>query len=364
MPQTAENEDTFPEMSSQDGPTTARHRRGTAGTIRWRWPLAGLLLVLLQVAFWTQVWQHAPRPAESKPLAQTLAATPPLPMPDRAQPDAPESVPPLAEAPARPTPAPRRSTPKAAPPRLAKLVVQRRSRLPVGPLAPFYQGEYAKARSGNADAIYQLGLVLKECSAFDATPQALKTSIETMYRTRRLSGMAVDDPEWAAGELRRRYARCEGIAPDARERYYDVMARAADGGSVEALESMVFQLPPKGICRELRLDMCDAPTQAQTLDLRARQADWLRRAQQLGSANALWHLGAAYLNGEMAPVDKQQAYAYLRAYQLVSQAFRLEDKAAKLVSQLRRELPKSRVAEAEAQAKAYIANPACCLYLR
>ncbi|MDT0498849.1 hypothetical protein RM530_15985 [Algiphilus sp. W345] len=250
-----------------------------------------------------------------------------------------------------------------APPRPAQVVVRRRAQLPLGPLNAFYTEKYAEAEAGNADAMYQLGLVLMECSQFDATPHALKTSIESAQKTRQWAGSATD-PEWTAAELRRRYARCEGINAKMRDRYYEVMAAAADRGSVEAMESMVFQLPPDDICREKELRSCNVHAQTETKNLRERQAAWLHQAQENGSANALWHLAAAYLNGEMESTDKQEAYVYLRAYQIVSEAFGQEVQASQLLRDLQRQLSRAEITQADARARSLVANPNCCIYLR
>lgn len=283
---------------------------------------------------------------------------------------APPPVPPApSPSPVKPRPAPAHSgfdpyaTQAPKPPRLARREVRSRSQLPVGALHAFYAEQYAVARRGDADAIYQLGLVLKECKGFDATPQALQTSIARVYRTRQFSGMAVD-PQWAAGELQRRYQRCEGIAADARERYYEVMTRAADRGSIEALEAMVFQMPPDDICRERELRHCDHSARRHTFDLRTNQASWLKKAQEMGSLKALWLLGAAYMNGEMFERDLRQAYIYMRAYQMVSEQFGIDVQARALIADLRQRLRPAEFAEAEASAKALMANPNCCVHLR
>lgn len=244
------------------------------------------------------------------------------------------------------------------------MIVETRSQLPSGPLQDYIDERRQQAEAGDADAAYQLGLALKECRRIESSREALDARIRQVFQTRWFDGVPIDDPERMAGELKRRYARCEGVSEEARERYFEWMARAADLDSLEALESMNFQLPPGNICRERELEMCDGEQQAHTFALRERQAAWLQRAQSLGSANALWQLGAAYLNGEMMPPDSIEALAHLLAYQQVVTAFGIEDRVAGLVEALRDQLRPVERLQAEEKAQDLIENPRCCRYFR
>ena len=318
--------------------------------IRWVAAGAGLALLSCLLWWWSQTRLDASRTASQQ--GRSVEA-------GRIGPDAPDAVPePTADVPAEPEPEARRG------PRLRRLIVDRRSQLPTGPLQAFIRERTEAAEGGDADAAYQLGLALKECRRIQTAPEALDAVIQTMYQTRRLDGIPVENPDRMAAELRRRYERCRGVPAEARNRYYEWMSLAADSGSLEAQESMVFQLPPGNICRERELEMCDSTQRANTFALREQQAAWLLQARRGGSANALWQVGAAYLNGEMLPRDTIQAYAHLRAFQLVSQSFDIEDRVAGLVADLAESMRPVEVAEAETEALQLISTRQCCVYFR
>ncbi|MDT0498343.1 hypothetical protein RM530_13345 [Algiphilus sp. W345] len=318
--------------------------------IRWVAAGAGLALLSCLLWWWSQTRLDASRTASQQERSVEAG---------RIGPEAPDAVPePTTDVPVEPAPAARWG------PRLRRLIVDRRSQLPTGPLQAFIRERTEAAEGGDADAAYQLGLALKECRRIQTAPEALDAVIQTMYQTRRLDGISVENPDRMAAELRRRYERCRGVPAEARNRYYEWMSLAADSGSLEAQESMVFQLPPGNICRERELEMCDATQRANTFALREQQAAWLLQARRGGSANALWQVGAAYLNGEMLPRDTIQAYAHLRAFQLVSQSFDIEDRVAGLVADLAESMRPVEVAEAETEALELISTRQCCVYFR
>ena len=62
--------------------------------------------------------------------------------------------------------------------------------------------------------------------------------------------------------------------------------------------------------------------------------------------------------------DFKKAYVYLRAYQIVSEAFGQEVQASQLLRDLQRQLSRAEITQADARARSLVANPNCCIYLR
>jgi hypothetical protein len=304
-----------------------------------------LLLLFLAMAAWL-VWRHLkPSQEPGKPVA--VATAPPASIPPEPLPRVVRELPRIPGA-----------------PDVARRVVMQRLALLGTPAAEQVERLRPAATAGDPTSAYELAMLLSDCSEIPVDPAELERRIETVRRTRRNVDTAVRYPEQMAADLHRQFDRCRGVSAEQRASYYDWLLKAADAGQLDALENFELFVPPGDICRQYDFSRCSPAEQAASRAAREVIARYLLAARDAGSANALWQLGAAYLNNELFAENDTAAYAHLLAYQRVSRAFGIADRVAALVGELRGRLRPGDLAAASQQARALLANPNCCVLIQ
>jgi hypothetical protein len=242
-------------------------------------------------------------------------------------------------------------------------VILPRLALPDEPAANLYRQLLPLAETGNQTAAYALARLLADCNKVPVDEAGLQQIIDAVRRTHRYIDTAVHYPDQFAADLRRHYQHCAGLDAGQRASYHDWLVQAADDGQLDALENFELFDPVGNVCRQYFLAKCTPEEQAATRAARQVIAHYLLAARDAGSLSALWQLGGAYLDGELFPVDKLSAFANLLAYQRAATSFGLHDQVGGLLRDLRGQLgPGDRAAAAD-QARAFLANPKCCVLI-
>jgi hypothetical protein len=246
---------------------------------------------------------------------------------------------------------------------LAQRAILPRLALPDQPAVSLYRALLPVAEVGDDTARYALARLLADCQKLPIDTQAAEQIIDEVRRTHRYIDTAVRYPDQFANDLLRNTQHCAGLDAGQRASYHDWLVQAADDGELDALENFELFDPQGNICRQYVFEKCTPEQQANSRAARQLIAHYLIAARDAGSLNALWQLGAAYLDGELLPVDKVSAFANLLAYERASHEFGLRDPVAGMVRDLRSQLgPGDRAAAAD-QARAFLSNPKCCVLI-
>jgi hypothetical protein len=233
--------------------------------------------------------------------------------------------------------------------------------VPPPPYGPAYAQLEPLARAGDNTAQYRLGLLLYECRDVPAEAAQLDQTIEHTYETRRRGGWDVDDPAEEEQTLRRRFAECEGVPAQQRGLYRDWLKQAADSGLVEAQLDLPLHLPQGEYCQYM--SEC-SPQQAAVQEALQREAvDYLGRARDAGSANALWTFAAWYSEGDVLPQDNVEAYANFSALDQVFAAAGEPTRFGMMLDDLRSQMRPIDLEQADARMRELLSNPNCCLLL-
>lgn len=234
--------------------------------------------------------------------------------------------------------------------------------VPAPPYGPKLAELFAASDSGDPTARYRLGLTLYQCRDVPADEPGLARAVEEIHQTRSRDGWDVADPAQEEQSLRTAYANCAGVPAPARVQYRELMRAAADAGLVEAQLNLMFHLPPGEYCQFI--EDC-TPSQAQRmLALRDEARDYVGRALDGGSVEALRTVAGWYLNEEMGTPDPVQAYAHFSAYDQIQQAAGRERELTAMLAGIRARLRPVDLELAETRAKELLANPRCCLLTR
>lgn len=234
--------------------------------------------------------------------------------------------------------------------------------VPAPPYGPKLAELFAASDSGDPTARYRLGLTLYQCRDVPADEPGLARAVEEIHQTRSRDGWDVADPAQEEQSLRTAYANCAGVPAPARVQYRELMRAAADAGLVEAQLNLMFHLPPGEYCQFI--EDC-TPAQAQRmLALRDEARDYVGRALDGGSVEALRTVAGWYLNEEMGTPDPVQAYAHFSAYDQIQQAAGRERELTAMLAGIRARLRPVDLELAETRAKELLANPRCCLLTR
>ena len=229
--------------------------------------------------------------------------------------------------------------------------------------APPYGAAYAKllpvAQAGDANAQYSLGLLLYECRDIPADAPAMERVIDSVHQTHTRDGWDVGDPGEEERMLRSRFAECAGVPGEARSQYRDWLKRAADAGLVEAELDLPLRLPPGKWCQFL--SECSPQQRAEQEALQKEAMDYVGRARDAGSAQALWTFGAWYEQGEAVPEDDVEAYANFLALEEINAAAGQPQRFGAMLEALRARLRPVDLDRAEQRARELLSNPNCCV---
>lgn len=233
---------------------------------------------------------------------------------------------------------------------------------PAAPYGPQYEALLQAAAGGQPDAQYRLGLMLYACRDVPPDDAALAHKLSHLYQTRRIDGWDVDDPAQEERSLRQSFADCRDVPAQARLDYRKWLVQAANQGLVEAQVNLMFHLPKADYCQYI--EDC-TPEQARMMEgLREEARQYVSRARDAGSVEALRTMGGWALNEEMGTIDEIEAYAYFSAYDQVQQAQHLERELGAMLERLRTKLRPVDLDEAERRAAELLSNPDCCVITR
>jgi TPR repeat protein len=231
--------------------------------------------------------------------------------------------------------------------------------VPAPPYAAAYARLLPQAQAGDAKAQYQLGLLLYQCRDVPADETTLERQIERVYETRRREGWDVDDPAAEEQTLRRQYAECAGVPAESRGQYRDWLKSAADAGLLEAELDLPLHLPPGEYCQYL--SECSPQQRAIQETLQQEAIEYLGRARDQGSVQALWTFGAWYAEGEVLPENDVEAYADFDALNQIFAAAGDPRNFDAILADLRSRLRPADLEQAQARSKEILSNPQCCV---
>lgn len=232
-------------------------------------------------------------------------------------------------------------------------------RKPDPPYGPAYAALAAAAGEGDHPAQYRLGLLLYECRDVPEDAAELARQVDRMYQTRKHNGWDVPQPADEEKTLQRRHAECAGVPQDQRLRYRDWLQQAADAGLLEAQLDLMFHLPQGEYCQFI--EDCTPAQRTQLEALQQEALDYVGRAREAGSAQALWTYGAWYMNDEVLPPDPVEAYAHFRALDQVFAAAGEQRRFGAMLDSLKARLRPVELDRAEGRARELLSNPACCI---
>ncbi len=229
---------------------------------------------------------------------------------------------------------------------------------PRPPYGPAFAQLEAAAKAGDAPSQHALGLVLYECNAVPADSAALEREIDQMQQTHRRDGWTVGEPAMEEASMRSLFVDCEGVPAEARGQYRDWLKRAADAGLVQAQLDLPLRLPPGDWCQFM--SDCPPERRAQHEALQKEALDYIGRARDAGSAEALWTFGAWYEQGEVLPEDDVEAYAHFLALDEIHAATG-QRRFDQMLKELEARLRPVDIDRAEDRARELLKNPNCCV---
>lgn len=232
-------------------------------------------------------------------------------------------------------------------------------RVPEPPYAAAYAALLPRAEAGDSGAQYQLGLLLYECRDVPASPAALQERLESYAQTRRNGAWTIVDLDAESAALRARYGFCEGVPTAARGDYRQWLKSAADAGLLEAELDLPRHLPPGDYCQFWY--QCSETQRGAQEALQREALDYIGRARDAGSADALWQLGEWYAEGEVVPADDGTAYAYFYALDQIYAAAGNSRRFTAILDDLGGRLRPIDRELAEKQARDLLDNPNCCV---
>ncbi len=241
------------------------------------------------------------------------------------------------------------------------LIKRARIGVPEGPLGASYARLLPAAQAGEPKAQYQLGLVLYECRDVPGDERALNREIESVHQTHRRGGWDIDSPKDEDASLRRRYKECEGVPGAERGKYRDWLRKSADAGLLDAELDLPLKLPQAEYCQYI--SQCSPQQRAQQEALSKEAVDYLGRAREAGSANALWTFGAWYAEGEVLPKNDIEAYAHFRALDQIETAAGRSPRFGQMLADLKGRLRTIDQTQAEDRARQLLSNPNCCVVM-
>lgn len=231
---------------------------------------------------------------------------------------------------------------------------------------PPYGNAYAEleplARAGDRTAQYRLGMLLYDCRDTQSDPAALAEQISRMQRTRKVNGYEVNDPKQEEQDLRRRTEECAGVPQDQRDRYRDWIKAAADAGLVEAQLGLMFHLPKGEYCQFI--EKCSPQQREQMAALQKEAQEYVGKARDAGSAQALWTFGAWYMSDEVLEPNDIEAYAHFRALDQIFVAAGEQRRFEQMLASLGKRLRPVEMEQAEARSRELLSNPNCCVLTR
>jgi len=180
-----------------------------------------------------------------------------------------------------------------------------------------------------------------------------------MQQTHQRQGWDVGDPTEEERALRVTFDECAGVPQQARGEYRDWIKRAADAGLIEAQLDLPLHLPPGHWCQYL--SDCTPEQRAAHEAMQQEAIDYIGRARDAGSADALWTFGAWYEQGEVLPENDVEAYAHFLALDEINAAAGNDRRFDQMLDQLRGRLRPIDLDRAETRARELLANPKCCV---
>ena len=242
-----------------------------------------------------------------------------------------------------------------------KITIRQRPR--IAPLNPPYAAELKaiekELEAGEPVARYKAGLALYECRDVPIDRAVLDKEVEEIHQTRKHQGWEVTDPVQEERSLRAAYKACQGVTAEQRERFREYLKGAADAGLLEAQLDLMYRLPKGEYCQYI--EDCSPQAVAAMATLRDEARQYVQKALEAGSVDALRTVAGWHLNEEMGTPNEVEAYAYFLAYDEVQKAFGLEREVAAMLTGLKKRLRPVDLEQAQAKAKELLSNPKCCL---